>query len=35
VKKPVVIIGLGEIGDYFAGGFLKMGHPVLKWSWWP
>ncbi len=29
MKKPVVIIGLGEIGDYFAGGFLKLGHPVL------
>jgi ketopantoate reductase len=27
-KKPVVIIGLGEIGSVFARGFLKLGHPV-------
>ncbi|UZR28505.1 Rossmann-fold NAD(P)-binding domain-containing protein [Methylococcus mesophilus] len=28
MKKPVVIIGMGEMGDLFARGFLKCGHPV-------
>jgi hypothetical protein len=28
MKKPVVIIGMGEMGDLFARGFLKIGHPV-------
>ena len=29
MKKPVVIIGIGEIGGVFARGFLKLGHPVF------
>jgi ketopantoate reductase len=28
MKKPIVIIGMGEIGGVFARGFLKAGHPV-------
>jgi hypothetical protein len=28
MKKPVVIIGMGEIGGVFARGILKSGHPV-------
>lgn len=28
MKKPVVIIGMGEMGETFAQGFLKCGHPV-------
>ena len=28
MKKPVVIIGLGEMGGVFARGFLRLGHPV-------
>jgi len=28
MKKPVVIIGMGEMGELFAKGFLKIGHPV-------
>lgn len=28
MKRPVVIIGMGEMGELFAQGFLKMGHPV-------
>lgn len=28
MKKPVVVIGMGEMGELFAGGFLKTGHPV-------
>ncbi|QSA96647.1 hypothetical protein [Methylococcus sp. EFPC2] len=28
MKKPVVVIGMGEMGDLFARGFLKIGHPV-------
>jgi len=28
MKKPVVIIGMGEMGELFARGFLKCGHPV-------
>jgi ketopantoate reductase len=29
LKAPVVIIGLGELGQVLATGFLKMGHPVF------
>ena len=29
MKQPVVIIGLGEIGELFAHAFLKLGHPVF------
>lgn len=28
MKRPVVIIGMGEMGELFARGFLKLGHPV-------
>lgn len=28
MKKPVVIIGIGEMGGVFARGFLRLGHPV-------
>jgi hypothetical protein len=28
MKKPVIIVGMGEVGDLFARGFLKSGHPV-------
>lgn len=28
MKNPVVIIGMGEMGELFAQGFLKTGHPV-------
>jgi hypothetical protein len=28
MKQPVVVIGMGEMGDLFARGFLKLGHPV-------
>jgi len=28
MNKPVVIIGIGEIGSVFARGFLRSGHPV-------
>lgn len=28
MKMPLVIIGMGEMGDLFARGFLKCGHPV-------
>ena len=28
MKQPVIIIGMGEMGDLFARGFLKLGHPV-------
>lgn len=28
MKNPIVIIGLGELGELFASGFLKSGHPV-------
>jgi len=27
--KPVVVIGIGEIGSVFARGFLKLGYPVV------
>ena len=29
MKKPVVIIGMGEMGGVFARGFLRSGHPVF------
>lgn len=29
MKKPVVIIGIGEMGGVFARGFLRTGHPVF------
>lgn len=28
MHQPVVIFGLGEVGDLFAQGLLKCGHPV-------
>jgi hypothetical protein len=28
MNKPVIIIGMGEVGELFARGFLKLGHPV-------
>lgn len=28
-KNPVVVIGMGEMGELFARGFLKRGHPVF------
>ena len=28
MKQPVIIIGMGEMGELFARGFLKLGHPV-------
>lgn len=28
MKKPIVIIGMGEMGQLFARGFLRQGHPV-------
>ena len=28
MKEPVVIMGIGEMGKIFAGGFLRAGHPV-------
>lgn len=29
LKRPVVVVGLGELGGVFARGFLKCGHPVF------
>ncbi len=29
MKRPVVIIGIGEMGGVFARGFLRCGHPVF------
>ena len=29
MKNPVVIIGMGELGGFFAPGFLKSGYPVV------
>jgi hypothetical protein len=29
MKKPVVVIGIGEMGAVFARGFLRIGHPVF------
>ena len=28
-KKPVVVIGMGEMGSVFARGLLRLGHPVF------
>ncbi len=28
MKKPLIIIGIGEMGGVFARGFLRLGHPV-------
>lgn len=28
MKRPVVLIGVGEMGSVFARGFLRLGHPV-------
>ncbi len=28
-KKPVVVVGLGEMGSVFARGLLRLGHPVF------
>jgi ketopantoate reductase len=28
VKKPVVVVGVGEMGSVFARGLLRLGHPV-------
>jgi hypothetical protein len=28
MPEPIVIIGMGEMGELFARGFLKLGHPV-------
>lgn len=28
MKRPVVIVGMGEMGELFASGLLKSGHPV-------
>ena len=29
MNKPVVVIGIGEIGSVFARGFLRLGYPVV------
>ena len=29
MDKPVVVIGIGEIGSVFARGFMKLGYPVV------
>jgi ketopantoate reductase len=29
MNKPVVLIGIGEMGGVFARGFLRIGHPVI------
>jgi len=28
MKKPIIVIGMGELGSVFARGFLKLGYPV-------
>ena len=28
MKKPIIIIGMGEMGELFARGFLKLGYPI-------
>lgn len=28
MKKPIIVIGLGELGSVFARGFLRLGYPV-------
>lgn len=29
MKKPVVLIGVGEMGGVFARGLLRLGHPIF------
>jgi ketopantoate reductase len=29
MKKPVIVVGIGEIGSVFARGFLRCGYPVV------
>ena len=29
MKKPVVLVGVGEMGGVFARGLLRCGHPVI------
>ena len=29
-KRPAVVVGMGELGTVFAGGLLKLGHPVFS-----
>lgn len=29
MKKPVIVVGMGEMGSVFARGFLRAGHPVF------
>ncbi len=29
MKESIVVIGIGEMGSVFAGGFLRLGHPVF------
>jgi len=29
MKKPVILIGVGEMGGVFARGILKLGHPII------
>ncbi len=29
MKKPIILIGVGEMGGVFARGFLRAGHPVI------
>jgi hypothetical protein len=28
MQEPVIIVGMGEMGEFFAQGFLKCGHPI-------
>ena len=29
MKKPIILVGVGEMGAVFARGFLRLGHPVF------
>jgi len=29
MHKPVIVIGIGEIGSVFAHGFMKLGYPIV------
>ncbi len=29
LKAPIVVVGIGELGSFFAQGFLRLGHPVV------
>lgn len=29
VRRSVIVVGMGEVGELFAKGFLKLGHPVF------